>query len=47
MHTVRKAMGNREGLYKLSGMVEYDEAYIKKETTKGTELKRGKDSQSV
>lgn len=47
MHTIRKAMGNRENLYKLSGMVEFDEAYIKKATPKGTKLKRGKGSQGV
>jgi len=47
MHTIREAMGNREGLYKLSGMVEFDEAFIKKSTPKGTKLKRGKGSQGV
>ncbi len=45
MHTIRKAMGNRENLYKLSGMIEFDEAYIKKSTPKNAELKRGKGSQ--
>jgi len=47
MHKIRAAMGNRENLYKLSGMVEFDEAYIKKATPKGTKLKRGKGSQGV
>lgn len=45
MHTIRRAMGNRENLYKLSGMVEFDEAYIKKSTPDGVKLKRGKGSQ--
>jgi transposase-like protein len=47
MHTIRNAMGNREGLYKLNGMVEFDEAYIKKSTSTGVKLKRGKGSQGV
>lgn len=47
MHKIREAMGNREALYKLHGMIEFDEAYIKKETSKNTELKRGKGSQGV
>ena len=47
MHKIREAMGNKEALYKLHGMIEFDEAYIKKETSKNTELKRGKGSQGV
>jgi len=47
MHTIRAAMGNREGLYKLKGMVEFDEAYIKKATSKALKIKRGKGSQGV
>ena len=47
MHKVRESMGNREGLYKLKGMVEFDEAFIKKATPEGTKLKRGKGSQGV
>ena len=47
MHKIREAMGNREALYKLHGMIEFDEAYIKKETSKNTELKRSKGSQGV
>lgn len=47
MHTIRAAMGNREGLYKLKGMVEFDEAYVKKATSKALNLKRGKGSQGV
>jgi len=47
MHTIRAAMGNRENLYKLTGMVEFDEAYIKQSTPKDTELKRGKGSKGV
>jgi len=45
MHVIREAMGKRDALYKLEGMIEFDEAYIKKATPKGTKLKRGKGSQ--
>ena len=47
MHTIRNAMGNREGLYKLTGMLEFDEGNIKKSTSKDIKLKRGKGSQGV
>lgn len=45
MHVIREAMGKRDALYKLEGMVEFDEGYIKKSTPKCTKLKRGKGSQ--
>ena len=41
MHTIRNAMVNREELYKLSRMVEFDEAYIKKSTSKEYRTKEG------
>jgi hypothetical protein len=47
VHKIREAMGNRENLYKLTGMIEFDEAFIKKSTPKATKLKRGKGSQGV
>lgn len=47
MHTIRKAMGKREGLYKLKETIEFDEAYVKKSTPKGIKLKRGKGSKGV
>jgi len=47
MHTIRTAMGNRESLYKLKGMIEFDEAYVKKSTSADITLKRGKGSQGV
>jgi transposase-like protein len=45
MHRIRNAMGNRDGLYTLEGMVEFDEAYFTKTTPDGIKLKRGKGSQ--
>ncbi len=46
MHRTRNAMGNRDALYTLEGMVEFDEAYFAKATTPdGIKLKRGKGSQ--
>lgn len=45
MHRIRNAMGNRDGLYTLQGMVEFDEAYFTKATPDGVKLKRGKGSQ--
>lgn len=45
MHVIREAMGKRDSIYKLEGMIEFDEGYIKKATAKGTKLKRGKGSQ--
>ena len=45
MHIIREGMGKRDSLYKLEGMIEFDEGYIKKATPKETKLKRGKGSQ--
>lgn len=45
MHKVRRAMGNRDNTYNLTGMVELDEGYFEVSTKEGTVLKRGKGSQ--
>jgi len=45
MHKIREAMGNRDNLYTLEGMIEMDEAYFETATAVGTKLKRGKGSQ--
>lgn len=45
MHRIRNAMGNRDALYRLEDMVEFDEAYFSKATPEGIRLKRGKGSQ--
>lgn len=45
MHRIRNAMGNRDALYTLNGMIEFDEAYFEKATPDGIKLKRGKGSQ--
>lgn len=45
MHKIREAMGNRDNLYTLTGMIEMDEAYFETATPIGTKLKRGKGSQ--
>jgi len=47
MHRIRKAMGKRDNLYKLEGMVELDEGYFSTETKKKDKqnLKRGRGSQ--
>lgn len=47
MHKIRKVMGQRDDLYLLKGMVEYDEAYVEKATRKEIQerLRRGKGSQ--
>lgn len=45
MHRIRNAMGNRDALYDLEDMVEFDEAYFSIATPEGIELKRGKGSQ--
>lgn len=45
MHRIRNAMGNRDALYTLEGMVEFDEAYFSKASPDGIKLKRGKGSQ--
>ena len=44
MHRIRNAMGNRDALYTLEGMIEFDEAYFEKGTPEGIKLKRGKGS---
>jgi hypothetical protein len=47
MHRIRKAMGQREKLYNMEGMVEFDEGYFTTETSKldKQHLKRGRGSQ--
>lgn len=45
MHKIRNAMGNRENLYTVEGMVEFDEGYFSIATPEGMKLKRGKGSQ--
>lgn len=47
MHKIRKAMGNRDDMYGLNGMIEFDEAYFEVETSEKDKqnLKRGKGSQ--
>jgi len=45
MHRIRDAMGERDALYNLEGMVEFDEGFFETATRKGTVLKRGKGSQ--
>lgn len=45
MHKLRRAMGQRDSLYLLEDIVEFDEAHMPVATPKGTELKRGKGSQ--
>jgi len=45
MHRIRNAMGNRDSLYTLKGMIEFDEAYFEKATPEKIKLKRGKGSQ--
>lgn len=45
MHRIRNAMGNRDALYTLEGMIEFDEAYFSTATPEGIKLKRGKGSQ--
>ena len=47
MHKIREAMGKRDSLYGLTGMVEFDEAYFETETSEKDKqnLKRGKGSQ--
>ena len=47
MHKLREAMGQRDDLYSLEDMVEFDEAYVSVSTSKSEQqsLKRGKGSQ--
>jgi hypothetical protein len=47
MHRIRKIMGDRDAMYKLSDMIEFDEGYFEKATSEKTksELKRGRGSQ--
>jgi hypothetical protein len=47
MHRIRQAMGKRDNLYHLEGMIEFDEGYFKTEISEKEKqnLKRGKGSQ--
>ena len=45
MHKIRNAMGKRDDLYSLEGMVEFDEGYFEKATAECVKLKRGRGSQ--
>lgn len=45
MHRIRKAMGKRDNLYGLEGMIEFDEGYFEKAIGEDVDLKRGKGSQ--
>ena len=45
MHKIREAMGKRDNLYTLEGMIEMDEAYFETATAASKKLKRGKGSQ--
>lgn len=47
MHRIRSTMGKRDNLYKLEGMVEFDEGYFEQNIPRGTKLKRGKGSQQL
>ncbi len=46
MHKIRSAMGLRDDLYKLEGMVELDEGYFTKGIRKGSKPKRGRGSKA-
>ena len=46
MHKIRRAMGNRDDLYQLSGMVEFDEGYFTKGDKNIAKPKRGRGSES-
>jgi len=47
MHRIRQAMGKRDSLYNLEGMIEFDEGYFKTEISEKEKqnLKRSKGSQ--
>ena len=45
MHKIRKAMGQRDDLYRLKDQVEFDEGYFEKATSSKVKLKRGRGSQ--
>jgi len=45
MHRIRNAMGNRDNLYILEDILEFDEAYFTIATPENIKLKRGKGSQ--
>lgn len=47
MHRIREAMGKRDDLYGLNGMIEFDEGYFEKATKQSDQdkLKRGRGSQ--
>jgi len=46
MHRIREAMGKRDDLYGLNGMIEFDEGYFEKATKQSNQenLKRGRGS---
>lgn len=45
MHKIREAMGKRDDLYSLKGMIEMDEGYFEIATKQSRKLKRGRGSQ--
>lgn len=45
MHKIREAMGERDNLYTLEDMIEFDEGHFEVATKRSTKLKRGKGSQ--
>lgn len=45
MHKIRDVMGKRDALYRLEGMIEFDEGYFEKATSENVKLKRGRGSQ--
>lgn len=47
MHKIRQAMGNRDAIYRLSDMIEFDEGFFEVETSRQSRasLKRGRGSQ--
>jgi len=45
MHRIRDALGKRDDLYQLKGMIEFDEGHFEMVTSKHTKLRRGRGSQ--
>jgi hypothetical protein len=45
MHKIREAMGKRDSLYELAGMIEFDEGYFETATKRKQHLKRGRGSE--
>lgn len=45
MHKIRGGMGKRDALYRLEGMIEFDEGYFEKATSEKVKIKRGRGSQ--